>query len=64
MTISLQPELSSLVETYSQLSCIEQPSNEALKKIEAILYLAQYDEELSALINQADHEIAKKLGLA
>ncbi|HEY9665914.1 MAG TPA: hypothetical protein V6C91_03870 [Coleofasciculaceae cyanobacterium] len=64
MTISLQPELPSLVETYSQLSCIEQPSDEALKKIEAILYLAQYGEELSALINQADHEIAKKLGLA
>jgi hypothetical protein len=51
--------LSNLVNTYYQLSCIEQPSSQDLDKIQSILELAQYDEELSTLINEADHKIAE-----
>lgn len=52
-----------LVQDYSRLSKIENPTEEEANKLAAILEWAQFDKELSSLINEADHLIAYELGI-
>ena len=53
----------SLVQEYCKLSKRIQPSPEDINRITAILELAQYDEKLNALIDDADDLLAYELGL-
>ena len=53
-----------IVQEYCKLSKLQAPSEKDIEKLTAILELAQYDPELSCLINGADHLIAYELGLS
>ncbi|TBR56657.1 hypothetical protein B4U84_28880 [Westiellopsis prolifica IICB1] len=53
-----------LVQEYCRLSKLLEPSERDIERISAILELAQYDNELNCLINEADHLIAYELGLS
>lgn len=53
-----------LVQEYCKLSKLLEPSERDIKRISAILELAQYDSELNCLINEADHLIAYELGFS
>lgn len=53
-----------IVQKYCKLSKLVHPSDNDSNQIAAILELAQYDPELSSLINEADHLIAYELGLS
>jgi len=53
-----------LTEDYIRLSKVQNPSEQDLDRLRAILDLAQYDSELSSLLNEADHRIADELDLS
>lgn len=53
-----------IVQEYCRLSKLINPSEQDLSRLEAILELAQYDSELSCLINEADHLVAYELELS
>ncbi len=61
--ISESPTANEILQEYYRLSKIYNPTNQELDKLSAILDLAQYDSELSDLINEADYLIADELGL-
>jgi hypothetical protein len=58
------PTLFLLVQEYCSLSKLLDPSERDIERLSAILELTQYDQQLSCLINEADHLIAYELGLS
>ncbi|RUT03874.1 hypothetical protein DSM106972_047880 [Dulcicalothrix desertica PCC 7102] len=56
-------QLLALVQEYTKLSKLIKPCDEDIDRITVILELAQYDPELSSLIDKADDLIADELGL-
>lgn len=62
--LSSNSTTASIVQEYYRLSKLAHPSDKELNQIGVILELAQYDPELSSLINEADHLIAYELGLS
>lgn len=63
-SISSNSSACAIVQEYCRLSKLAHPSDKELNQIGVILELAQYDPELSSLINEADHLIAYELGLS
>lgn len=57
------PTLSALVEEYYRLSQLSELSKTDLERLVMILELAQYDAELSDLVNFIDHIVAQELGI-
>jgi hypothetical protein len=61
---ALSENVFSIAQEYYRLSKLQNPSESDLDRLTAILELAQYDSELSCLINTADHIIAHELDLS